>query len=70
VAAQLLLKTGQDILPVIDRKTKVVAGAISATNILKAYQKRHQHDTHRNQNITTRRNLLKVFSKGRQLFVK
>ena len=68
LAVHLLLKTGQDILPVIDRNTKMVAGVISSTNILKAYEKRIEHNTRRYQNISARRNILKIISKTKAIW--
>jgi CBS-domain-containing membrane protein len=68
LAVHFLLKANQDVLPVIDRNTNTAIGAISSTNILKTYERHMQHNTHRNKNISTKRNMLKIISKGKQLF--
>lgn len=68
LAVHFLLKTNQDVLPVIDRNANTAIGAISSTNILKTYERYMQRNTHRNKNISTKRNMLKIISKGKQLF--
>lgn len=68
LAVHFLLKTRQDVLPVIDRKSQTVKGSIAAINILKAYEKRIQHDTVRLQSISAKANILKAIDRGRQFF--
>jgi len=63
-----MLKSQQDILPVIDRKTKHIIGIISQADIFKAYNEHLQSDSHRHQNISAKRNALKIIIKGKQFF--
>jgi CIC family chloride channel protein len=68
LAVHFLIKTKQDILPVVERNTQKIIGAIASAHILIAYEMGARSDTHRHQNISARQNVLKVISKGRQLF--
>ena len=67
VAVHFMLKTEQDVLPVIDRNTKHIIGAISQADIFKAYDEQLNSDGHRQTYISTKRNVLKVILKGKQL---
>ena len=67
LAVHALLKTGYDVLPVVNRDTQKVSGAVSSANILKAYEKRMRQQTHRSRHISTRRHALRIILKGRQL---
>ena len=66
LGVHFLLKTKQDILPVIHRDTRQVSGIISSTDILKAYEKRMQQDTFRQRSISAQDELWKAVSRGRQ----
>lgn len=68
LAVEFMLKTGQDILPVMERGSKRILGIISQDDMLKPYQKRLRDDRQRSRSISTTRNALKLVARGKQLF--
>ncbi|MBS1594190.1 MAG: chloride channel protein [Bacteroidetes bacterium] len=69
LAVHFLLKTKQDILPVIKRDTKEVSGIISTADILQAYERRTQQDTLRQRNLPGPDEVWKAISRSRDLLM-
>lgn len=70
LAAEFMLKAGQDILPVIDRETKKTIGIITQSDLLKPYKRRLSEDFERSRVISASRNAFRLFIRGRQFFFK
>ncbi|MBS1625653.1 MAG: chloride channel protein [Bacteroidetes bacterium] len=69
LAVHFLLKTKQDILPVVRRDTGEVSGVISTADILRAYERRMQQDTLRQRNLAGPDELWQAVSRGREFLM-
>jgi predicted transcriptional regulator len=69
VAVHLMLRTQQDVLPVIERESKAIIGSVSYKNIFTAYDQQFRNENQRKQHFSAKRNVLKVVLKGKQLMV-
>lgn len=69
LAVHFLLKTRQDILPVVHRDTREVSGIISTVDILRAYERRMQQDTLRQRSLAGPDELWKAVSRGREFLM-
>lgn len=69
LAVEFMLKTGQDILPVMERGSKRILGIIAQDDLLKPYRKRLNDDRQRSRHISTTRNALKLVARSKQLFI-
>ncbi len=65
-----MMKSDQDLLPVIDKNNERIIGTISYRDILTSYERKLHSDTHRNIHISTKRRTLKVILKGKKLMAK
>lgn len=68
LAVEFMLKTGQDILPVMERGSKRILGMITQQDLLKPYQKRLREDRQRSRSISATRNALKLVARSKRLF--
>lgn len=68
LAVEFMLKTGQDILPVMERGSKRILGIIAQDDLLKPYQKHLQDDRQRSRSISTTRNALKLVARSKKIF--
>jgi chloride channel protein, CIC family len=64
VALELMLKSKQSMLPVVERDTKHLVGVITQWDILRVFEKRFIEDNHVQQHISIRRRALRLI--GRQ----
>jgi chloride channel protein, CIC family len=64
-ALEIILKTGQTGLPVIDKVSKEIIGVISEWDILKVFEKRFIEDRQIKQHISLRRNALKIITRAK-----
>jgi CIC family chloride channel protein len=64
LAIEFILKTGQDILPVVDRNSRQFKGVISSKDILKVFEQRLKDETHKEKHISIRANTRKVLSRA------
>lgn len=68
LVVEFLLKTGQDILPVIDRSSRRLTGFISHSEVLKTFEQRFHEDRHQSRHISVTSTTLRAISKGKKLF--
>ncbi|HEX7016730.1 MAG TPA: CBS domain-containing protein, partial [Cyclobacteriaceae bacterium] len=68
LAVEFMIKTGQDILPVMERGSKKILGMITRQDLLKPYQKRLREDRQRSRFISAPRKALKLMAHGRRWF--
>jgi CIC family chloride channel protein len=65
-----MMKSKQDLLPVLDRNNDQLIGTINYKDIISSYEKRLHSDTHRDIHISTKRKTLKVILKGKKFLGK
>jgi H+/Cl- antiporter ClcA len=65
LAVEFLLKTGQNILPVLERSSRRLLGFISEHDLLTAYEQRLHEDRHKSRHISMRKTTLKALKRGR-----
>ena len=58
IALEIMLKSRQSMLPVVDRNTKYLLGVITEWDILKVFEKRFIEDKHIQQHISIRNKVL------------
>lgn len=63
-----MLKTGQDILPVIDRSSRQVRGFISQTNVLRTFEERFRQNQQQSRHISMVSQTLRVITKSKKIF--
>lgn len=68
LVVEFMLKTGQDILPVMDRSSRKLAGFISQYNVLQIFEQRFHEDRHQSRHISMFSTTLRVISKGKNIF--
>lgn len=68
LAVEFMMKTKQDILPVMERGSKKILGMITRQDLLKPYQKRLREDRQRSRHISASRKALKLMAHGRRWF--
>jgi hypothetical protein len=68
LALEFLLKTGQDLLPVQDRDTRVLVGALSERDVLRAFEQRFREEQHRERYISIRDEAINVLKTGKKVF--
>jgi chloride channel protein, CIC family len=70
LAVEFILKTGQDILPIEDRKSRQFIGIISAIDILKVFEQRYREENHREKNISFKQQTKRALFTGKKFFTK
>jgi CBS domain-containing protein len=65
LALEFMLKTKQEILPVLDRKDQHLIGVITESDILKAFEKRFVEDRHIHQHISIKDKTLEVLKRNK-----
>jgi predicted transcriptional regulator len=65
IALELMLKSGDNILTVVNRDTKQMVGAITEWDILKVFEKRFIEDKHITQHISIKKNALNILKKAK-----
>lgn len=70
LAVEFMLKTQQDVLPVIDKSSREVLGVISGRDVLRVFEQRFRDEKHRQRHISMRRSSMHIFKSGKKLFVK
>jgi chloride channel protein, CIC family len=68
LVVEFLLKTGQDVLPVIDRSSRRLTGFISHFNVLKSFEERFRHDRQQSRHISVMSATLRAISKSKNVF--
>jgi H+/Cl- antiporter ClcA/CBS domain-containing protein len=68
LALEFLLKTGQDILPIQDRDTRVLVGVLSERDVLRAFEQRFWEEQHRERYISIRDEAINVLKTGKKVF--
>jgi predicted transcriptional regulator len=67
IALEIMLKTKQSLLPVLDRSTKHIVGIITDWDILQVFEKRFIDDKHIKQHISIRNKALRLVKGKRSL---
>lgn len=70
LAVEFMLKTNQDIFPVIDRTSRNIVGIISEHDIMKVFEHRFRDENHKQRHISVKASTMKAFRKGRNIFSK
>lgn len=70
LAVEFILKTGQDILPIVDRKTRKFIGTLSSKDILKVFEQRLKEENYKEKHIFVRTRAKQAFRTGKNLFRK
>jgi H+/Cl- antiporter ClcA/predicted transcriptional regulator len=63
IALEIMLKSNQSLLPVVDRNTKHIVGIITEWDILKVFERRFIEDKHIQQHISIRRKAMGLIRK-------
>jgi predicted transcriptional regulator len=64
IALEIMLKSNQSMLPVVDRNTKHLMGIISEWDILKVFERRFIEDKHIQQHISLRNKAMGLIKKS------
>jgi H+/Cl- antiporter ClcA len=67
LAVEFILKTGQDILPIEDRKSHQFVGVISATDILKVFEQRFRDEYHMEKHISISQQTKRALVTGKNI---
>jgi H+/Cl- antiporter ClcA len=67
LAVEFMLKTEQDILPVMDRSSKKITGIVTQRDILRVFEQRFREERHRHTHISMTRSARRAIGKGRKL---
>jgi CIC family chloride channel protein len=70
LAVEFMLKTKQDILPVIERSSNNLMGVISEHDILKVFEKRFYEENHQQRHISMKRSTLEAISTGKRIILR
>ena len=65
LAVEFMLKTGQDILPVMERQSKSIVGIITENDVLKVFERRFHEEKHMHKHISMRATTNRVIRKGK-----
>jgi hypothetical protein len=68
LAVEFILKTGQDILPIEDRKSHQFVGVISARDILRVFEQRFREEYHMEKHISISQQTKRVLVTGKNIF--
>ncbi len=68
LAVEFILKTGQDILPIEDRKLHQFVGVISAKDILRIFEQRFREEYHMEKHISIRQQTKRALVTGKNIF--
>lgn len=68
LAVEFILKTGQDILPIEDRKSHKFIGAVSALDILRIFEQRFREEYHMEKHISISQQTRRALVTGRNIF--
>lgn len=68
LAVEFMLKTRQDILPVLDRSSRSLLGFISEHDVLKTFEQRFREDRDIHRHISMASTTRRVISKGKKFF--
>jgi hypothetical protein len=63
-----MLKTGQDILPVVDRVSKDFVGVITEEDVLRVFEQRFREERQMHKHISMSATTRRFFRTGRKLF--
>jgi predicted transcriptional regulator len=63
IALELMLKSSQSTMPVVERKTKKLLGLVTEWDILKVFEQRFIEDKHISQHISVKKNALRLMKK-------
>ncbi len=67
LVVEFMLKTGQDVLPVVDRSSRRLMGFISQENVLHVFQQRFRENTDQSRHISMFASTLRVISTGKRM---
>lgn len=67
LAVEFMLKTGQDVLPVVDRISKNVVGVITQGDVIKVFEQRFHEETHIHKHISMSATARRILRKGKKL---
>ena len=70
LAVEFMLKTGQDILPIQERSSRRIIGAIGAKDILKGFEQRFKEENLRQQHIFIKRGAIDALKAGKKMLRK
>jgi CIC family chloride channel protein len=70
LAVEFLLKTKQDVLPVIDRDSKELTGVISEHDILKAFEQRFREENDSRRHISMRKSTMNILNSGKKIILR
>jgi len=68
IVVQFMLKTGQDVLPVLDRSSRRLSGFIGQSDVLKTFEKRFLEEGRQSRHISIVSSTLRAISKGKKVF--
>jgi chloride channel protein, CIC family len=68
LAVEFMLKTGQDILPVVDRVSKDFVGVITERDVLRVFEQRYREEKQMHKHISMTATTRRILRKGRKLF--
>ena len=68
LAVEFMLKTGQDILPVMDRRSKAIVGVVTENDVIKVFEQRFREEKHMHKHISVRATTTRVIRKGKTIF--
>jgi chloride channel protein, CIC family len=68
LGVEFMLKTEQNILPVIQRSSRQLLGFISEHDVLKTFEQRFREDRYQHRHISMVRTTMRALSKGKKLF--
>lgn len=67
LVVEFMLKTGQDILPVLDRNSRRLKGFVSQNNVLQIFQQRFHENRDQSRHISMFASTLRVISTGKRM---
>jgi CIC family chloride channel protein len=70
LAVEFMLKTKQDILPVVDRSSQNLIGVISEHDILKVFEQRFHEENHQQRHISMKKSTLDALNSGKKFILR
>lgn len=69
LAVEFMLKTQQDLLPVIDRRSKDIVGVICERDVLKVFEQRFHEEKHKQRHISMKDSTLQALHTSKNFFL-
>jgi hypothetical protein len=70
IAVEFLIRSGQDILPIVERNSNQFIGTISAKDVLKIYEQQFKDENIKHRHISLRQQTINVIEKSKKAFSK